>query len=290
MDGSPRDALAERTCIVTGANTGIGRAIARGLASRGARVWLACRSEERARPVLSELRNEFGERSADYLELDLASLASVRRAANAFTATREPLDVLVNNAGVAGARGLTADGFEVSFGVNHLGRFHFTQQLLPRLRDRERARVITVSSGSHYAATDIDFERVRRPTASLTGLAEYETSKLCNVLFTAELARRTEGTGVHAYAVDPGRVASDVWRHVPRPIRAVMKWTMTSTEDGARSTLHCATEPSLVRHSGRYYAPDGTERTAGEQARDTALAARLWAQSDAWCEGSVEVE
>ena len=271
-----------RTFLVTGANTGIGRAIAEGLARAGGRVWLACRSEERARPALESLRSIGGERSVAVLPVDLGDLASVRRAAAQFLATDETLDVLVNNAGVAGARGLSADGFEIAFGVNHLGHHLFTSLLLERLRARPHARIVTVASDSHFQAKGIDYAAVRATTETVTGLREYEVSKLCNLLFTAELARRSEGTNVRTYAVDPGRVASDVWRRVPWPVRSLMKLTMVSTEQGARSALHCALSPEVAAHSGRYYAPDGREKAPSKLAQDSALAAELWAKSDEW--------
>ena len=154
-----------------------------------------------------------------FLPLDLADLASVRNCAARVPGPGEPLHVLINNAGVGGARGLTKDGFEISFGINHLGHFALTTALLDCLAASAPARVVTVASDAHYPANGIDFEAVRRAPRSPDRHAEYVVSKLGNVLFSPELARRTEGRGITAYALHPGVVASDIWRRVPWPVR-----------------------------------------------------------------------
>ena len=287
MTGPPVD-LAGRTVVVTGANTGIGRATAVELARRGARVHLACRSRGRAQPVLDEITAASGPDAAAFLALDLSDLASVRAGAEAYIASGEPLHVLIDNAGVAGQKGLTADGFELAFGVNHLGHFLFTTLLLDVLVRSAPARVVVVASDSHYGAKGIDFDALRRRTSSLTGLAEYGVSKLCNVLFAQELARRTgsgsttgkSGAGVTTYALHPGVIASDIWRKVPWPLEPVVKRFMKSTRDGARTPVFCATAPALAEHSGRYY-EDCAERAPSAVATPE-LAAQLWERSVAW--------
>jgi NAD(P)-dependent dehydrogenase (short-subunit alcohol dehydrogenase family) len=270
--------LEGKTFLVTGANTGIGRVTALELARRGGRVWLACRSEDKTRPVLDEIRAETG-REARFVALDLSDLASVRRAARTLLDSGEPLDVLVNNAGMAGKRGATKDGFETTFGVNHLGHFLLTSLLLARLRQRPDARVVNVSSKAHHDAKAIDFGALRRPTETTTGLREYAVSKLCNVLFTRELARREQA--VRAYSLHPGVVASDVWRNVPAPARVIMKLFMISNEEGAKTTLHCATSPDVLAQSGRYFDRCREARTGG-LASDDALAEKLWKTSEEW--------
>ena len=272
--------LEGRTFLVTGANSGIGRATALALVGRGGRVHLACRSAEKAAPVLDEAQAVDGPGSAAFLELDLADLASVRRASAAFLGTGEPLHVLVNNAGVAGQRGQTAQGFELAFGVNHLGHFLLTKLLLERLRAGRPARVVTVSSVGHRQARGIDFEAVRRPSRSFTGLPEYAVSKLCNVLFTQELARREAGTGVSTYALHPGAIGSSIWRRVPWPVEPVMKLFMRSSEEGAATSLYCATAPELESVSGRYY--DHSREKAPSKVATPALGAELWARSEEW--------
>jgi retinol dehydrogenase-12 len=272
--------LAGRAFLVTGGNTGIGLATARNLAARGGRVHLACRSEARGRAAVAAIVAETGNDAVGFLPLDLADLASVHACAEAFRALREPLHVLVNNAGVAGARGLTADGCELTFGINHLGHFALTMALLDHLIASAPARVVNVSSDSHYQARGVDFDALRQPTRSRTGMPEYAVSKLCNVLFTAELARRTDGRGVTAYALHPGVVASDIWRRVPWPVRPVIKLRMISTEQGAQTSLYCATAPELTGISGRFY-KDCRERDPSPVATPE-LGRLLWKHSETW--------
>lgn len=272
--------LADRVIVITGANIGIGRAAAAELARRGARLRLLCRSLAKAAPVVDELRTAAGHDDVFAIACDLGSLASVRPAAADLLARDEPLHVLINNAGVAGQRGATSDGFELQFGVNHLGHFLLTTLLLERLRASAPARIVHVASSNHRGARGIDWEAVRRPTASVSGVPEYNVSKLANVLFSAELARRLDGSGVTSYAVNPGRVASNIWQRVPWPIRPLFKLTMLSTAEGARSTVHAATSADVV--SGRYYGRRATEEEVSREAGDEALATELWARSEAW--------
>ncbi|MDQ3367222.1 MAG: SDR family NAD(P)-dependent oxidoreductase, partial [Myxococcota bacterium] len=232
-----------RVAVITGANIGIGRAVAEDLARRGARLRLLCRSLAKAAPVVDELRALAGHADIFTIECDLGSLASVRTAAAALLARDEPLHLLVNNAGVGGQRGLTADGFELHFGVNHLGHFLLTALLLDRLRASAPARIVHVASNSHLGARGIDWDAIRRTTTSVTGMAEYRVSKLANVLFSNELARRLAGTQVTSAAVNPGRVASNIWQRMPWPFRQLFKLTMLTTAEGAHSTLHAATAP-----------------------------------------------
>ena len=279
--------LRDRTFLVTGANTGIGRVTAETLARRGGKVFLACRSEEKARPVLEGIRGAGG--TAEFLALDLGSLASVRAAAAAFLARGEPLHVLVNNAGLAGSRGTTTDGFELLFGTNHLGPFLLTTLLLPRLREsatsgpagKRGARIVNVSSKAHYQAEGIDWDALRKPTRTLTSLDEYGVSKLCNVLFTRELSRGKAGMGVHSYALHPGVIASDIWRKIPWPIRPLMLRGMKTVVEGAQTSLHCATSPAVAGQDGRYY-DDCQEKQPARIAEDVALAKTLWEKSEAW--------
>jgi NAD(P)-dependent dehydrogenase (short-subunit alcohol dehydrogenase family) len=269
-----------RTFLVTGANTGIGKETARALAARGARLFLACRSEPSGRRAIDEIAAQTGNRSLDLLSLDLGDLDSVRRCAEAFLTTGKPLHVLINNAGLAGARGMTASGFELAFGTNHVGPFLLTSLLLDRLRASAPARIVTVASRAHYDAPGIDFEAVRRSTRSRTGMLEYRVSKLANVLHAQELARLLDGSGVSTYALHPGVVASDIWRRVPWPIRPLMKRRMLSPEQGARTSLYCATSPDVAGESGLYY--DDCRRRDPAAAATAALGAELWRRSTEW--------
>ena len=259
-----------KTFIVTGASSGIGRATAVELAKRGGKVFITARSEEKAKPVLDELGG-----GAEYLQLDLGDFDSVRQCAKEFLARDEPLHVLINNAGVAGQRGLTQSGFELAFGTNHVGHFLLTNLLLEKLKESAPARIVNVSSVGHYSATGIDYEAVRKPTKTVTGLREYGVSKLANVLHAQELARRLEGTGVTTYSLHPGAIASNVWRRVPWPIDAVMKLFMKSNEDGAQTSVYCATSPEVANDSGKYY-DDCREKEPSSRATPE-LGAELWA-------------
>jgi retinol dehydrogenase-12 len=271
------DDLDGRTFIVTGANSGLGRITAAALAARGAQVFLGCRSLEKGEAVAAPLRSAGAK--VEVLPLDLADLSSVRSAATAFLARGLPLHGLINNAGLAGTRGLTRDGFEMAFGVNHLGHFLLTRLCEARLRESAPARVVNVASQAHRGAKGIDLAALRQPARSRTGIAEYGVSKLANVLFTRELARRWAGCGVTAYALHPGVVATDIWRRLPGPLRWILTRFMISPEEGARTTIFCATAPELAGVSGRYY-DRSRESTPSAVAQDDALAARLWDESE----------
>jgi retinol dehydrogenase 12 len=269
-----------RTVVVTGGNTGIGRATASALAGQGWRVYIACRSPAKGEEAAASIRAATGNGSVGVLPLDLADLDSVRSCASAFLARGERLDVLVNNAGVAGRRGLTRQGFELTFGVNHLGHFALANALLGCLAASAPARVVTVASDAHYSAQGIDFEALRRPPRGLTGLHEYAVSKLCNVLFSEELARRAAGTGVTTYALHPGVVASDIWRRVPWPVRPIITRRMLSVTDGAATSVYCATSPDLADASGLFY--DKCAERAASPVATPELGQELWRRSEAW--------
>lgn len=269
-----------KTFLVTGANTGIGKETVRGLAGRGARVVLAGRSEEKTRAAIREVVADTGNNDLDFLPLDLGDLASVRTAAETFLASGERLDVLVNNAGLAGKRGLTASGFELAFGTNHVGPFLFTELLRDRIVETGPGRIVNVASTGHYRAPGIDWDAVRQPSVTRTAFDEYCVSKLANVLHARELGRRLEGTGVTTYSLHPGAIASDVWREVPFGVRQVMKLFMKSTEQGAQTSLYCATSPEVAGHTGRYYDAQREKRPSGVVTDE--LAAELWARSEAW--------
>ena len=273
--------LSGRTVLITGANTGIGRATTLALGARGATLWLACRSEAKAREVMDAI-GAAANRDVHFLRLDLGDLSSVRAAAASFLADEgRPLHVLINNAGLAGASGLTADGFEQTFGVNHLGHFLLTELLLDRLRASAPSRVVNVASKLHYRASGIDWDTLRSPTRKATSLARYQVSKLANVLHAKELARRLEGTGVTTYSLHPGAIASDVWRNVPWPARSVMKLFMRSNEEGAATSIHCATADDAGSETGLYY-DECAVREPSDLSKDVALQDELRDRSLTW--------
>lgn len=288
MTSSDRD-LDGRVCLVTGTTAGIGFVTAAELARRGAEVVVANRPGPRADAALERLRALVPGARIDGLSLDLGDLASVRAAADGFLRRGSPLHLLVNNAGLAAARGVTVDGFERTFGVNHLGHFLLTNLLVDRLRESAPARVVTVASRAHRRVSGIDFAALRSPTHTRTGVVEYGVSKLCNVLFSRELGRRLAGTGVTTYSLHPGVVATEIWRRLPAPVRWVMGKLMITAEEGAVTTLWCATAPELAKETGRYYTwtrSGPRPSTPTPAAQDDELAARLWDESERFVRGT----
>jgi retinol dehydrogenase-12 len=272
--------LEGKSFVVTGANTGIGKVTAHELAKRGARVVLACRSAEKTEPVIAEIAKATGSSQLEFAPLDLADLASVRQCAETLLANGKPIHVLVNNAGLV-SRGLTKDGFELTWGVNHLGPYLFTRLLLDRLAEHGPARIVNVASRASYRAKGIDFAALQKPTRSVSAFPEYCVSKLCNVLFTKELARRMGGRPITTYSLHPGAVATDVWRRIPAPIAWLMKRFMISAEEGAKTQLYCATDPAVANDTGKYY-DESAEKRPARLADDEALARELWERSAAW--------
>jgi NAD(P)-dependent dehydrogenase (short-subunit alcohol dehydrogenase family) len=259
--------------VVTGPGSGIGQAVAIGLGRAGFHVIAAGRYAERIEPVIEEVSAAGG--SAEFVGLDLASLRSVRDAARQVLDRERTVDLLVNNAGIGvNRRGLTEDGFEVHFGINHLGHFLLTRELAPVFSPD--ARVVSLTSAMHHRAEGIDFERIRKPTRMI-GLAEYSTSKLANLLFIRELARRRPELA--SYAVHPGLVRTGI---IPGFVRALSASSMLTPEQGADTVLWCATSPEVAGQSGHYY-QQRTKMDPSPVARDEGLARELWDRSEAWC-------
>ena len=244
-------------------------------------MFIACRDKDKAQSVIDEFSTFPMIGKIEYLGLDLSDLDSVKDCANAFKSKNLPLHLLINNAGIAGLKGVTRQGFEMTMGVNHLGHFLLTQELLPSLLSGAPSRIVNVASRAHFYAKGIDFDRVTEPTASRLGVKEYCASKLANILFTRELAKRYKGTGISSYAVHPGVVASSLWREVPEPIRSLMKLFMISNKTGAKTSLHCATSSRTAYESGEYYS-DCKAKKPSNFALDQNLATELWVKSAQW--------
>jgi dehydrogenase/reductase SDR family protein 13 len=276
----PPDDLAGRRFFITGATSGIGRATAQALAARDATVIIGARSEEKARPFVEELRGLHPRAELSFVPIDLASLASVRRAADTMLASGRPLDVLINNAGRAGRGGTTADGFEITIGTNHVGPFLLTELLLPMLEAATQGRIVNVASRAHVGVRRLDWGALARPPGIRGGMSAYGVSKLMNVLHAKELARRLTETRITTYSLHPGVVASEIWRELPRPVQWVMMRFMISNEEGARTSLYCATAPELSTSSGRYY-DKCQEARPSRLALDDGLARELYVRSDA---------
>jgi retinol dehydrogenase-12 len=271
----------QRVALITGANTGIGRITALALADHGYQLILAGRSLERTKPVIDDIRR-LGKAEPLFFELRLDDLNSVRACADAVLATNLPIHLLINNAGLALQRGQTRQGYELAFGVNHLGHFLLTQLLLDRVISSAPARIINVASRAHRMTNNIPWEHLREPTRSLTGTKEYAVSKACNILFTRELARRLEGTNVACFSLHPGVVATDIWRATPFLMKPFVKFIpMLTPEDGAKTTLFCieSAEPS---QSGQYFANCRPAKTT-PLASNVAFAEYLWKFSEVAC-------
>ncbi|MFO0666493.1 MAG: SDR family NAD(P)-dependent oxidoreductase [Polyangiaceae bacterium] len=271
------------TILVTGANTGIGRACAEQLAAPGIRLVLACRSREKTEPVLDEVRKRGAE--AEFLKLDLGDLSGAAEAGRAFARANDTLDVLINNAGLAGSRGTTRDGYELAFGTNHLGHFAFTLPLLPLLEKRASSgrgtgRIVNVSSGNHLRCSGIDFDALRTSTKSRTGLPEYGVSKLANVLFTAELRRRHPN--ITSVSMNPGRIASDVWRSAPPFVFSIMKLVlpMGTVETGGATLVHAMNVTAEPGEDLPLFFNKQKPQAANPLAHSEDLASKLWAYSE----------
>lgn len=280
------------TSLVTGANTGLGKATAVVLAARGDRVIFACRTEAKAREAMEAVASETGSDQLEFLALDLADLDQVRTAARSLLERGEPIHLLVANAGIAAQRGITAQGFELAFGVNHLGHFLFVTELLPLLTagspapDGAPARLVVVSSSSHYAAKKgINFDVLHQSTPSFSGMAEYAVSKLANVLFAQELARRTDPKDLFVVALHPGDlIGTDVMRRVPKPLESLMKRIRPTPEEGAKTSVLCAMSAEVLDHRGAYYSVLKLKETSARATPD--LATELWRRSEEWTAAS----
>jgi NAD(P)-dependent dehydrogenase (short-subunit alcohol dehydrogenase family) len=265
----------DRICIVTGGNSGIGKATVAGLAQLGATVVMACRDASKGNAAKGEIAAETGSNDLHVMQLDLASLESVRAFAAAFMAKFSRLDVLVENAGVmTRKRELTADGLEMNFGVNHVGHFLLTELLLPVLKASAPSRIVVVSSNLHSSGR-FDFDDL---AMEKSWRGSYPRSKLANMLFVRALSRRLEGTRVVVNALHPGVISTDLARDYPAPIRLIARWFFRSPEQGARTSLYLATAPEAAGISGRYFA-DAKEAKSGKAALDDALAERLWTET-----------
>jgi len=266
-------------CVVTGATSGIGKATATALARLGAQVVLVGRDRGRGEATAAEVAAAGA--LLPRLEIaDLASMAQVRALAGRLGAL-ERIEVLVNNAGLmAGQRRVTADGFDEVFAVNHLAPFLLTSLLLGQLTAAAPARVITVTSGAHTGARlDLDDPQLER---GWDGWRAYANSKLANILFTRELARRLEGTGVTANCAHPGMVRTRFGREARLPMRAAVtlgRPFMLSPQRGASTIVYLATSPEVARASGGYYVKR-QRREPSAAARDDATAQRLWQLSE----------
>ena len=280
--------LKGKIIFITGGNAGIGKETALGLVGRNATVIMGCRSKKRAEAALSDIRKKEPGANIDFIELDLSNLASVRKCAATFLKKYNRLDILINNAGVMAIpeRQLTADGFEMQFGTNHLGHFLLTQLLMEALLRSAPSRVINVSAGAGEGYKmgwgNLQWER------NYSAIGAYRQSKLANILHAKELAAKYPASKIKACSLHPGIIPTDLGRHLTK--KWYMKvlwchiypifWLVTKSKyTGAQTTIHCAMIDHDQLSNGGYY-KDCREKVLNGESVDPLSASRLWSVSE----------
>ncbi|XP_017027013.1 retinol dehydrogenase 13-like [Drosophila kikkawai] len=274
--------------IVTGSNTGIGKATVLEIAKRGGTVYMACRDMNRCNEARDEIIKETNNQNIYSRELDLSSFDSIRNFAAGFKREQDKLHVLINNAGVSFCpKSLTKDGIEMQLGVNHVGHFLLTHLLLDVLKETAPSRIVNVSSALHAQGSinvnDLNSEK------SYSKAGAYNQSKLANVLFTRELAKRLEGTGVTVNSLHPGVVDTELMRHMgflqngfAQVVTSPIRWAFFKTpKSGAQTSLYAALDPDLKDVSGLYFS-DCKAKKVSKAAKDDETAKFLWGESEKW--------
>ncbi|XP_044738480.1 retinol dehydrogenase 13-like [Chrysoperla carnea] len=290
--GGPRyenkNRIDDKVVIITGANTGIGKETARELAKRGGKIVMACRDMEKCEEARKEIVLESKNKYVYCRPCDLASIKSIHEFVKRFNTEHNRLDILINNAGVMRCPKLqTTEGFELQLGVNHLGHFLLTNLLLDTLKKSSPSRIVNLSSRAHVSGK-INIEDLNSDKSYDPGQA-YNQSKLANILFTMELAKRLEGTGVTVNAVHPGVVDTELIRHIDMLKNSLVaffykpfSWLLFKTPiQGAQTTLYAALDPSLEKVTGKYFS-DVAEKEVAPQAKDDVTAKWLWLVSEKW--------
>lgn len=269
-----------KTVLITGGNSGIGKATAERLVAQGCQVFIAARDQAKSAQAVADIRHRYPQAEIEALALDLADLEQIRHFAAGFRARVPVLDVLILNAGLfPTSRQLTAQGFEMQFGVNHLGHFLLTSLLLDSVLAAPGGRIVVLSSIMHWLGR-IDF-------SSFTGQKPYNAvraygqSKLANILFTQELARRLQGTRVTVNAVHPGGVDTGIARDLPALAQKIYSLTTISADQGAETPVYLATSDSVASISGKFFSKCKVRRVSPLATPETA--ARLWAASEQYC-------
>ncbi|MBN3298917.1 RDH14 dehydrogenase, partial [Amia calva] len=271
--------LDNKTVLITGGNSGIGKETAIALAMRGARVIIACRDLQKAEVAVREIRRKSRSMNVLHMELDLANLRSIRNFCKTFLQKEKRLDILINNAGMPSVLDWTDDGFSMCFGVNHLGHFLLTNLLLGRLKECSPSRVITLTSTA-YKYQKLDFQDLNY---NIVPFFSFCRSKLANIYFTHELSRLMEGKGVTAYAIHPGYVQSNWTCHFSILFRIVMKVIMymffVPCEVGAQTVIYCAVSDDVLPYSGGFFI-DCQHTALRPFAKDAGVAKKLWEASE----------
>jgi NAD(P)-dependent dehydrogenase (short-subunit alcohol dehydrogenase family) len=293
--------LSGKTCVITGASSGLGRESARALAAAGAHVVLAARNHDALAQAAQWIAAEIPGAQTSTVELDLTALASVRAAAGAIRDIAPAIDVLMNNAGVMFTPfGRTRDGFETQIGTNHFGHFELTRLLVPHLVAAGKARIVTLSSGGHVMG-NVDFDDPNWESREYDKFVAYGASKTANILHAIEADRRLRGVGIRAYAVHPGTVATSLARYMSRAdfseLRKMVAASaaasgesterfldLTTPEQGAATQVWAAVSPELADKGALYLEDCGVSDAAAPHARDEQRAGEWWLLSEKWCD------
>jgi len=270
-----------KTCVITGATSGIGEASALALAQQGADLAIICRSAERGEATKKRIESETGRDCVRLFSADMERLDDVRRVAAELDAALDRIDVLLNNAAVTMLkREETADGNEMTFGVNHLAPFLLTHDLLPLIAKTPGARVVNVASGAHkFASFDLDDLQSEKQFSSMR---VYGASKLCNMLFTSELGRKLEGHDVRTWSLHPGAVSTRLGMNnggIAKLLIPFLSLFFKTPAQGARTSVYLCSDPSIDAENGTYFINERPARTTA-LARDADVAAKLWAESE----------
>src|SRR4030095_4644900 len=267
-----------KICIVTGANTGIGKETALGLARLGATVVMVCRDRQRGEEAQRDIKQKTGNDNIELMLCDVSSQRSIQQFTTEFTQRHNRLDVLVNNAGVV-LRGhsMTEDGVESTFAINHLGYFVVTNLLLDLLKKSAPSRIVNVASAAHrYGKLDVNSWPTGRDYSTF---GAYANSKLANILFTRELAKQLAGTSVTANCLHPGGVGTNLFRGLPKFLQTVIKLVTIGPERGARTSIYLASSPEVEGITGKYFARRRQQKSS-ETSHNKDAARRLWEISE----------
>ncbi len=271
-----------KTCLITGANSGIGKVMALEIAKKGARVVMVCRSKELGQAAQKDIIAQSNNQSVELMLADLSLMSEVRSLADEFKQNHEKLHVLINNAALwPTKRIMTSEGLETQFAINHLSHFLLTNLLLDIIKSSAPARIINVSSGLHKRAK-IDFDNLQAEK-SYKHMRVYGQTKLENVLFTKELVRRLDGTGVTVNSFTPGMTSTNLGRYMSGGAKWFMRHMARSPEKGASTGVYLATSPEVEGITGKYFG-DSKEMKYNKIGDDVGIAKRLWKVSEEFAE------
>ncbi len=276
--------MKDKTVVITGGNAGIGKATAIALAKKGGEIVITSRSEEKAKSAVEEIKMASGNENVDFVQVDLISQQSVRKAAEQIKAKCPKIHVLINNAGCyLSELVLSPEGYEGQFATNHLGHFLLTNLLMDNIKAAGKARIVNLASIAHKSTRELDLNDVNFEKDGYAGWKSYSRSKFCNILFTRELAKRLEGTGITANAVHPGGVRTEIAEKDANWYTklgwVVMKPFMITVEDGAKTSIHLASSTDVDTISGGYWVKC-KQYHSNRPSQDPETAKALWKKSE----------